>query len=75
MEPWLNRAIALAKGYGLIELESGRGAKLTDPGVELFEEIEAANMVLAEEKAFLDAVGGAATEARIDKIMRMEALL
>jgi hypothetical protein len=72
VEPWLNRAIAFAKGYGLIELEGGRGAKLTHQGLELLKEIEAANTVLAEEKAFLDAVGGLATEGRIEKIMRME---
>jgi hypothetical protein len=75
VEPWLNRAIALAKGYGLVEFEGGRGAKLTDRGLDLLKEIEAATTVLLEEKAFLDAVGGLATEGRIEKIMRMELLL
>src|ERR1043166_4577806 len=32
VEPWLNRALAFAKGSNLIELEKGKSAKLTDAG-------------------------------------------
>jgi hypothetical protein len=72
VEPSLNRAIAFAKGYGLIDLERGRTVKLTDKGSEVLKTLLAADTVMAEEKGFLDAIGPLATEAAIDKIMRME---
>jgi hypothetical protein len=72
VEPSLNRAIAFAKGYGLIELERGRTAKLTDKGSEVLKSVLAADTVMMEEKGFLDTIGPLATEGAIDKIMRME---
>ncbi len=75
VEPWLNRALAFAKGAGLVELEKGRSAKLTDAGVQACEILKAQPSMCAEEKAFLEAIGAKATEAAIEKIMRMELAL
>ena len=72
VEPWLNRALAFAKGAGLIELEKGRSARLTDIGLRaLYEQ----SSMCAEEKAFLETVATKATESTIEKIMRMELAL
>jgi hypothetical protein len=72
VEPWLNRATAFAKGAGLIELERGRSAKLTELGIKTLDAVRAAETVLTEEKAFVDAFGPLTTESVVNKIMRME---
>jgi hypothetical protein len=75
VEPWLNRALAFAKGAGLVELEKGKSAKLTDAGLRACEVLHEDPHMCAEEKAFLEAVGAKATEAAVEKIMRMELAL
>jgi|SRR5271155_5743021 len=75
VEPWLNRAIAFATAAGLVSLEHGRNARLTEDGIKALEGIFSAGSVMAEEKAFLDAISPQATEGRVEKIMRMEQLL
>jgi hypothetical protein len=75
VEPWLNRAVTFATATGLVSLEHGRHVKLTEKGIKTLEEISSTDSVMAEEKAFLEIVGPRATEAIIDKIMRMEQLL
>jgi hypothetical protein len=75
VEPWLNRALAFAKGAGLIELEKGKSAKLTATGLKAYEVIYEQSSMCTEEKAFLEAVGAIATEAAVEKIMRMELAL
>jgi 3-deoxy-D-arabino-heptulosonate 7-phosphate (DAHP) synthase len=75
VEPWLNRALAFAKGAGLIELEKGKSAKLTAAGLTACEVLYKQSSMCAEEKAFLEAVGARATEAAVEKIMRMELAL
>jgi hypothetical protein len=75
VEPWLNRALAFAKGADLIELEKGKSAKLTVAGLKAFEVLNEQMSLCAEEKAFLDAVSAKATEAAVEKIMRMELAL
>ncbi len=75
VEPWLNRALAFAHAAGLVALENGRHAKLTEKGISALEQISTAESVLSEEKAFLAACGSRATEAAIERIMRMERLL
>jgi hypothetical protein len=75
VEPWLNRALAFAKSSALIELEGGRSAKLTDQGRQVLAKLYQDDGIFVEEKQFLDAVGGQATEANVEKIMRMELAL
>ena len=72
VEPWLNRAVAFAKGTGLVEQEGGSRIKLTEQGMQALKAVSAVETVLIEEKAFLNAVGTRATEAMVEKIMRME---
>jgi citrate lyase gamma subunit len=75
VEPWLNRAIAFATAAHLVSLEHGGHARLTDSGIETFEKVSSTASLMAEEKAFIEAVARQATEGAIDKIMRMEQLL
>ena len=76
VEPWINRAIAFARGAGLIELEGGKSAKLTQQrGLEMLAVLSSDETVLAEEKAFIEAVGPRATEGAVEKIVRMEETL
>jgi hypothetical protein len=75
VEPWLNRAVAFAKAAGLVVLENGRHVKLTEDGNAALERISSAESVMVEEKAFLAVIAPRATEATIDKVMRMEKLL
>jgi hypothetical protein len=75
VEPWLNRALAFAKGAGLIELENGRSAKLTEMGIKACEVLFEQSNLCAEEKAYLEIVASKATEGTIEKIMRMELAL
>ena len=75
VEPWLNRAIAFATAAGLATLEHGKALKLTDDGLQTFERIYSANSMMTDETAFLDAISPRATEAAVEKIMRMERLL
>lgn len=72
VEPWLNRALAFAKGSGLVELEGGKTAKLTVFGEKACEDLYKRQDMCEEEKAFLEVVSKKATEAAIEKIMRME---
>lgn len=72
VEPWLNRAIAFARGARLIELERGKSVRLTQRGLKLLETVADAEAVLAEERAFIDAIGRRATESAVERIMRME---
>jgi hypothetical protein len=75
VEPWLNRAVAFATAARLVTLEHGGHARLTETGIQTFERISEAQVLMTEEKAFLDDIARQATEARIEKIMRMEQLL
>jgi hypothetical protein len=75
VEPWLNRALAFARAAHLVSLEHGGPARLTDSGIQTFEQISSAESLLVEEKVFLDDIAKQATEGAIEKIMRMEQLL
>jgi hypothetical protein len=72
VEPWLNRALAIAKGIGLVALEGGRTARLTGQGEQVLSVLYEDESLFREEKQFLEAVSVQATEANIEKIMRME---
>jgi hypothetical protein len=75
VEPWLNRALAFAKGAGLVELEGGKAAKLTEVGTKACEALYENKEMCAEEKHFLETISRKATETAIEKIMRMELAL
>jgi hypothetical protein len=75
VEPWLNRAVAFATAGGLAMLEGGKSVKLTDDGVKTYERISSAASVMVEERDFLGAISTRATEAAVEKVMRMERLL
>jgi hypothetical protein len=53
----------------------GRSVKLTDDGLETLERISSADSVMTEQKTFLDAISPRATEAAVERVMRMERLL
>lgn len=72
VEPWLNRALAFARGATLIDIQGGRSAILTEGGLRLLETLYEDDNLLADEKQFLESVGTKATEKNVDKIMRME---
>jgi hypothetical protein len=75
VEPWLNRALSFAIAEHLVSLEGGGHARLQEEGIEAFDKISHADSVMVEEKEFLDDISRQATEAAINKIMRMEQLL
>lgn len=73
VDPWVNRALAFARGLDLVTLDGGKAAKLTDKGMAYAQQL-AQHDVLVDEKRFLQAVAPRATEGAVAKIMRMEAL-
>ena len=73
VEPWVNRAAAFSKAYGLVHVKDGKTLSLSEAGKEATKRIRAAG-VLVEETAFLDEVGKRATEQVVDRIMKMEAI-
>jgi hypothetical protein len=75
VEPWLNRALAFAKGAGLVGMEGGKSARLTERGLGALKALYDDNHVLVEEKEFLEVIGSKATESSVEKIMRMELAL
>ena len=75
VEPWVDRAIAFSEGAGLVERDQGKSLLLRKPGIELFAEIIRNDDLLIHEKSFINSIAGRATEAAIDKVMRMERLL
>jgi len=74
VEPWVNRALAFAKGLGFLTLVNGKSAQLTDEGLNTAKKLLDAS-VLAEEKDFLTQNRSDATEGKIEKIMKMESLI
>ncbi|PWK76068.1 hypothetical protein [Aminobacter sp. AP02] len=75
VEPWLNRAVALAHGLGLVDVTKGKSVALTDKGREVAAEIDANKDIFLEERTFLAEVARKLTEAQLTKIWRMEDLL
>lgn len=75
VEPWLNRALAFARGSGLIEIVGGKSVKLIEPGILLLDTISKDESTFREEKDFLDSIATQATEGTITRILKMEHLL
>ena len=75
VEPWLNRAVNLAHGLGLVNVTRGKSAILTEKGREVAEAINANKDIFVEERTFLAEVARKLTEVQLTKIWRMEELL
>lgn len=75
VEPWLNRAVALAHGLGLVDVTKGKSVSLTDKGREVAGAINANMGIFAEERSFLAEVTMKLTEDQLTRIWRMEDLL
>ena len=67
-EPWLDRAIELAEGEGLLS-RHGAVVELTPEGMEMASQIMADNRILAPEKEFLEVVGRKASEKAIKELI------
>ncbi len=68
VEPSLNRALNLARGEGLVEIEKGKNIKLTAAGLNLAKKLDETSDCLEVEKAFLAAVESFATEGRVEDL-------
>lgn len=68
VEPSLNRALNLARGEGLVEIENGKNIKLTPSGLELAKQLDATSDTLEAEKAFLKQAGPFVTEGRVENL-------
>lgn len=68
VEPSLNRALNLARGEGLVEIEKGKNIKLTSAGLRLATQLDETSDSLVAEKAFLKAVESFATEGRVEDL-------
>ena len=75
VEPWLNRAVALAHGLNLVEVTKGKSVSLTPKGGELALVINTQTDVFQEERTFLAEVAPSLTDDRLAKIWRMESIL
>ena len=68
-EPALTRALDLARGEGLVEIDSTGKVQLTDAGQDVVNAINGDEEILSEEKAMLRAVAKWATEQEIKKVL------
>lgn len=68
VEPSLNRALNLARGEGLVELENGKNIQLTTTGLTIARQIDAAHDCLDIEKVFLKQVGSKTTEGKVEDL-------
>jgi hypothetical protein len=68
VEPSLIRAINLARGEGLIEVEKGKNLKLTPRGVNTAKQLGDAQDCMVVEKEFLRAVGKFTTESNVESL-------
>ncbi|MFZ5704786.1 MAG: hypothetical protein ACOY5R_05925 [Pseudomonadota bacterium] len=75
VEPWLNRAVAIAHGLKLVTVARGKSVALTALGKEAAAAIDADRSVLIEERAFLVTVAKRLTEQLLGRIWRMEDLI
>jgi hypothetical protein len=68
VEPSLNRALNLARGEGLIEIEKGKNIKLTPKGIILADRLNEDFDFLEAEKTFLVAVKSFTTEGKVEDL-------
>jgi hypothetical protein len=68
LEPALDRAIDLAVGLGYLETNQRRTFTLTERGRAVVETVRSSD-ALAEERAFLDQIGGKVTQREVDRLL------
>jgi hypothetical protein len=68
VEPSLIRAVNLARGEGLIEVEKGKNLRLTPRGQEVADQLNGIEDCMDVEKQFLRAVGKFATETNVENL-------
>ena len=68
VEPSLIRAVNLARGEGLIEVEKGKNLKLTPKGENTASQLDSTEDCMVVEKEFLRAVGKFATESNVEDL-------
>ena len=68
IEPSLNRALNLARGEGLVEIEKGKNLKLTSAGLKAAKELDGTAECLEAEKTFLRSVKSFATEGNVEDL-------
>ena len=68
VEPSLNRALNLARGEGLVEVENGKNIKLTPAGLKLAKVLDETPDCLDAEKSFLKQAGGFMTEGKVENL-------
>lgn len=70
IEPWVNRALAFARGMAMIDMEKGKSARLTAKGILLVTAVVEDESILTEERIFLERVSKLATEDTITRLMK-----
>jgi hypothetical protein len=70
IEPWVNRALAFARGAALVTMEKGKAAKLTAKGSSALAVITTDDSILSEERTFLSQISKFATEDTISRLMK-----
>lgn len=72
LEPWLNRAVALAHALGLVLVSKGKSVSLTEEGKGIANTIDLDESVFADENEFLSQIAPRLTERILTMIWRME---
>jgi hypothetical protein len=75
IEPSLNRALNLARGEGLIEVESGKNLMLTPKGLGEAKALEAIPDCMATERLFLQTVKSFVTESKVTDLFNWNLVL
>lgn len=68
VEPSLNRALNLARGEGLIEIDKGKNIKLTAKGITVATKLDEETDCLEAEKIFLRTVKSFTTEGKVQDL-------
>jgi hypothetical protein len=74
IEPWLNRAVALAHSLKLVSVDRGKSVALTQNGISVAKSIAERTDILSEERLFLLQVAPRLTDTLMNKVWRMEDL-
>jgi len=70
IEPWVNRALAFARGAALLHMEKGKSAQLTAKGALVVVAVLEDNTILTEERTFLEKHSRLATEDAVTRLMK-----